>query len=48
MPKSARGILMFAIASVITVVVGLAIYNRLAPRVPMLARVVSGARSEEA
>lgn len=42
MPTSAKGIFLFALTALVTVVVGLALYNRLAARAPALARVVAG------
>ncbi len=42
MPKSASGLFWFAVTALITVVVGLAVYNRIAGRVPFLSTIVGG------
>jgi hypothetical protein len=43
MPKSLMGWVMFAVSATFVVIIGLAIYNRLAARVPFLKTVTGSA-----
>lgn len=45
MPKSIMGWVMFAVSATLTVIVGLAIYNRIAPRAPVVAKFVQGGKA---
>jgi hypothetical protein len=45
MPKSIMGWVMFAVSATVVVIVGLAIYNRVAARVPFLRAVTGQAAS---